>query len=89
MGGIFRSIEAAGQAISYGIMSVDGMPLWAGFGANFGLLIVSIIPTFIVISGVNKQPNTLAVPNQQINKNNNQLDNEDNVNNVGIKIEKK
>ncbi|TIB82179.1 hypothetical protein E3Q22_00529 [Wallemia mellicola] len=66
MGGVFRAIEAAGQAVSYGLMSADNVPLWAGFGANFGLLLVSVFPMVFTLRSVPKEGQTIAMSQDEV-----------------------
>lgn len=46
-------------------MSTDNVPLWAGFGANFGLLVVSILPMLFALNIVPKHGQTIAVSSDQ------------------------
>ncbi|WWD08235.1 hypothetical protein V865_006346 [Kwoniella europaea PYCC6329] len=50
-GGIFRCIEAVGQAVSYGINS-NVKAKWVPLGLNFALCVLCILPTLLIVRQV-------------------------------------
>lgn len=56
-------------------MSADKVPLWAGFGANFGLLLLSIFPMVFALRSVPKEGQTIAMSQDEIAAQNDNVDN--------------
>nr|XP_018261868.1 uncharacterized protein I303_06313 [Kwoniella dejecticola CBS 10117]OBR84026.1 membrane protein [Kwoniella dejecticola CBS 10117] len=50
-GGIFRCVEAVGQAVSYGINS-NVKAKWVPLGLNFALCVLCILPTLLIVRQV-------------------------------------
>ena len=61
MAGVFRAIEAAGQGVSYGLMTRDDWNPIVGFIANFVLFVIMILPLAYVVDCVKNDDRAKAI----------------------------
>lgn len=64
MAGVFRAIEAAGQGVSYGLMSQDGWNPIVGFITNFALFLLMALPLAYVVKTVGSESKEREEPQQ-------------------------
>lgn len=66
MGGVFRSAEAVGQAVSYGLMSRNNVSALTGFIVNAALMLAAAPPTFWNASRVPRVEKTMSADDDLI-----------------------